>query len=104
MSKSKSKSMSKPAAKSQRVIAVGNQILVRLVTHYNTGRVVEVGDGYAVLEDAAWIADTGRFSAALANGESALSEVEPCPGVVEIGLGAVVDAHPWPHPLPRTRK
>jgi|JI10StandDraft_1071094.scaffolds.fasta_scaffold1028629_1 hypothetical protein len=100
--KGKKMSKTKSATNSKRVIAVGNQILVRLVTHYHTGRVVEVGDGYAILEDAAWIADTGRFSDALSTGT--LSEVEPCPGRVEIGLGAVVDAHPWTHDLPRVKR
>ncbi len=84
---------------SNRVIAVGNTVLIRTVTHYLTGRVIEVGAGYAVLQDAAWISDTGRWHVALATGQ--LAEVEPCPDNVEVGLGAVVDAHHWRHPLPR---
>jgi hypothetical protein len=99
--KGKKMSKTKSATNSKRVIAVGNQILVRLVTHYHVGRVVEIGDGYAILEDAAWVASTGRFGDALATGT--LDEVEPCAGRVEIGLGAVVDAHPWPHTLPAVR-
>lgn len=44
-----------------------------------------------VLEDAAWIADTGRFADALKKAE--FSEVEPFPdGKVIVGRGAVIDA------------
>lgn len=58
-------------------------MFVRTVTHYYTGRVVGVSDKAILLEDAAWIADTGRFADALRTG--ILSEVEPYPdGVIEI--------------------
>jgi hypothetical protein len=96
------KKTNKNKKKSSRVIAVGNTVLVRLVTHYITGHIVEVGDGYAILETAAWIADTGRWYDALKTGT--LNEVEPCLDRVEIGLGAVVDAHPWRHALPTSQK
>lgn len=44
-----------------------------------------------VLEDAAWIADTGRFSDALTS--MSFQEVEPFPdGKVIVGRGSVVDA------------
>jgi hypothetical protein len=95
------KQVEKPKS-SGRVIAAGNNVLVRLVTHYITGHVVEVGEGYAILETAAWIADTGRWHDALKTG--VLCEVEPCLDRVEIGLGAVVDAHPWRHALPTSQK
>ncbi|CAK0747926.1 hypothetical protein CCP3SC15_1500015 [Gammaproteobacteria bacterium] len=55
-----------------------------------------------VLEDAAWIADTGRFADCLANGS--LSEVEPFVGPVIICRGAIVDATEWTHELPRSQK
>ena len=54
------------------------------------------------LDDAAWIADTGRFSDALKNGN--LNEVEPYPGSCFVSAGAVVDVSEWAHELPRTRK
>lgn len=80
----------------------GSCYLFRLVTHYWTGRVVEVGEKEIVLEDAAWIADTGRFQQAVTQG--ALNEVEPVPGRVVIGRGALVDACEWRHPLPDKQK
>ena len=79
---------------------VGQAYFVRTVTHYYTGRLVAAYEHELVLEDAAWIADTGRFAEALANGK--LSEVEPFPdGRVIIGRGAVIDACAWTAALPR---
>ena len=54
------------------------------------------------LEDAAWIADTGRWSNALVKGT--LTEVEPYPAGVSIARGAVIDVSPWQHTLPRETK
>jgi len=82
---------------------VGKAYLFRLVTNYWTGRVVSVGDQEIVIEDAAWIADTGRFEKALSTGE--LSEVEPVvQGTAILGRGAVVDCCEWTHPLSRSVK
>ena len=77
-------------------------MLVRTITHYYTGRLVYVSDGWLQLDDAAWIADTGRFSTALATGK--LEEVEPYPGTCFVAAGAIVDVAEWPHELPRTQK
>jgi hypothetical protein len=70
---------------------LGKNYLIRTVTMINTGRLVEVTEHELVLEDAAWIADTGRFAQALATSE--FSEVEPFPeGRVIVGRGSVIDA------------
>ena len=82
---------------------VGRGVFIRTVTHYYTGRLVRVTAGELVLEDAAWIADTGRFHAALASGN--LDEVEPFPaGPVIVPRGGVLDVSLWPHDLPREAK
>lgn len=88
--------------KSGSPLQVGNAVFVRTVTHYYTGRIVELSQHEIVLEDAAWVADTGRFSQALANG--ALNEVEPFAAPVSINRGAIVDATSWTHALPRSVK
>ena len=55
------------------------------------GRLLRVTPTELVLEDAAWIADTGRFSDALK--AASFNEVEPFPdGEVIIGRGAIIDA------------
>ena len=70
---------------------VGKNYLIRTVTMIDTGRLVAVGEHELVLEDAAWIADTGRFQQALES--ASFSEVEMFPkGRVIIGRAAVIDA------------
>jgi hypothetical protein len=70
---------------------IGKCYLIRTVTMIDTGRLVAVTDHEIVLEDAAWIADTGRFADALQKCE--FNEVEPFPaGRVIVGRGAIVDA------------
>jgi hypothetical protein len=57
----------------------------------DVGIVVQVTDHEIVLEDACWIADTGRFSAALKG--NTYAEQEPFPdGRVIIGRGSIIDA------------
>ena len=80
---------------------VGKNYHIRTVTHYWTGRLVEVTPQELVIEEAAWIASTGRFTDFFANGPD---EVEPVEGPVIIGRGAVVDAQEWIIALPRGQK
>ena len=81
---------------------IGENIFIRTVTMYHTGKVESVSDTFVTLSDAAWIADTGRFSDALKTGQ--LCEVEPVEGLVRVSLGAIVDVFEWKHKLPRTQK
>ena len=82
---------------------VGKAYFIRTVTFYFTGRLVRVTPMELVLEEAAWIADTGRFSDALKSGN--FSEVEPYPArELIIGRGAIVDGWLVDWPLPKTQK
>ena len=81
---------------------VGECYLIRTGTMILTGRLLSVGEHELLLQDAAWIADTGRFANALRDGT--LDEIEPFPGNAIVGRGAIVDAAVWLHPLPRTQK
>ncbi len=81
---------------------IGKNYLIRTVTNYFTGRLIHVGHLELVLADAAWIADTGRFSDAVRNGT--LNEVEPYPGEVIVGRGSITDACVWDSSLPREQK
>lgn len=82
----------------------GSNVFIRTVTHYFTGRVERVTKSWIILSQAAWIADTGRFSEALKTGE--LNEVEPYPddGIVRVSRDGVIDVTPWTHSLPREMK
>lgn len=69
----------------------GQAYLIRTVTMIDTGILVSMDDHEIILKDAAWIADTGRFNAALKSGQ--FGEVEPFPdGLVAIGRGSIIDA------------
>ena len=83
-------------------LKIGEAVLIRTVTFYYTGRIVAITDADIVLEDAAWIADTGRFSSALNTG--VLGEVEPYPHGVTVFRSCVLDVSPWGHKLPRDVK
>jgi hypothetical protein len=81
---------------------IGQPYLIRTVTMIDTGRVVAVTPLEIILEDAAWIADTGRFSDAVE--KATFGEVEPFPdGRVILGRGAIIDAVKI-KTLPRSRK
>jgi hypothetical protein len=70
---------------------IGKIYLIRTVTMIDTGRLVGVTEHELILEEAAWIADTGRFSDAVKKAQ--FNEVEPFPdGRVIVGRGAIIDA------------
>jgi hypothetical protein len=98
------KAVAKAVAKKTKAASwtLGQSYLIRTVTFTWTGRLVLVTDQELVLEDAAWIADTGRYHKATTI--ESLSEIEPRDGQVIIGRGSVVDAVLWLGPLPRQTK
>lgn len=87
---------------------VGEKLFIRTVTFHCTGRLVGIkraGECYfLVLEDAAWIASSGRFTNAIEEGPNALEEVEPVTSIIRVNVSSIVDVFIWNHPLPRTQK
>jgi hypothetical protein len=81
---------------------VGVAYLIRTVTMAWTGRAVSIGSHFIVLKEAAWIADTGRFSDFVVKGTA--NEVEPVPGDVIINLSSIIDALEFKATLPREVK
>ncbi len=81
---------------------LGGNVFVRTVTHHYTGTLAAADESFLLLDDAAWIADDGRFADALASGQ--LNEVEPYPGACLVSRGAVLDVSAWDHALPRSQK
>lgn len=82
---------------------IGKNYFVRCVTMYYVGRLASVTDTELVLEDAAWVADTGRFGQAMATGT--VAEAEPFPdGAVIVSRASVCDAHVWRGELIRVAK
>ena len=80
---------------------VGEKFFFRTVTYHMTGRVKKIIGSILELENAAWIADSGRFMDAIKKGT--LNEVEPV-GRAYINISSVVDFFPWKHALPETQK
>ena len=81
---------------------LGTNVFVRSVTFHYTGKLVAADDSFLLLEDAAWIADSGIFSEALTTGD--LNEVEPYPEMCFVSRGAIVDISHWQFDLPREKK
>ena len=77
---------------------IGEKFFFRTVTYHSIGKVVkQIGD-FLQLEDASWVADSGRFMNAIKEG--ILSEVEPT-GTAYINIKSIVDFFPWKHKLPK---
>lgn len=81
---------------------IGENYLIRTVTMTLTGRLTAVYPNELVLDDAAWIADSGRWSDAVSKGS--FGEVEPFSGPVIVGRGALIDATVVGFAVPRERK
>lgn len=81
---------------------IGKNYFIRTVTHHYTGRLTKVTPKELVIEDAAWIADDGRFFDCIKHGK--INEIEPFQDEVIIGRGSLIDATEWKHALPREQK
>lgn len=81
---------------------IGESVFIRTVTHHLTGRIVSIDGAFLTLEDAAWIADDGRFMNAINDGR--LNEVEPVNCKVRVNTESFIDVYEWKHPLPRVQK
>jgi hypothetical protein len=99
MPKKEAKPTGKTASSSLRI---GAKYLIRGVTHYWTGRLAAITETDLVLEDAAWIADTGRFHDALKTGS--FSEVEPFLGPAIVFRGGLIDATELTGDLPKDQR
>lgn len=80
---------------------VGDKLFIRTVTYHIVGEVTSREGDWLALKDAAWVADSGLFSDALAKGT--LNEVEPV-GEAFVNLGSATDVFPWSHELPLVQK
>jgi hypothetical protein len=80
---------------------VGKKLFIRTITYHSVGKVVRIMGNLMELENASWVADSGRFMNAIKNGT--LDEVEPV-GQQWININSVVDIFPWSHKLPTQQK
>lgn len=80
---------------------VGKSYFIRTVTYHIIGTVDKISGPFLVLSEASWVADSGRFSKAIAEGE--LSEVEYI-GQMFVNTTAIADATRWNHKNPKVTK
>ena len=81
---------------------IGKAYFIRTATYHCTGRVKKIIGQFLILENAAWIADSGRFNEAINEGK--LNEVEPVNCKVFVNVNAITDAFEWVKKLPREVK
>jgi len=89
---------------SEHPFEVGKNYFIRTVTMIQIGKLVKVMDKELVLENAVWVADTGRFTQALADGTVSEVELFPAGGQVIIGRGSLIDACVWLKDIPKEQK
>ena len=85
---------------------LGEVILIRTVTMIQVGKVCDLSPNFVWLEDASWIADTGRFTDSLKEGieNQEKSEIELFVNPVRVGIGAIIEVVSYSHPLPTKQK
>ena len=80
---------------------IGKSFFFRTVTYHIVGKVVKRIGNILELENASWIADSGRFTQAIKEGK--FNEVEPT-GQCFINLDTVTDFYPAKYKLPTEQK
>ena len=85
---------------------IGENYLIRTVTHIQVGQLEEINDKEIILCNASWVADTGRFHEmqlkGLENDDD--SEIEPFVNNIIINRSALIDATKYNHKLPKQAK
>jgi len=81
---------------------LGKKYFIRTATYHVVGQLNEIYQKELVLTSASWIADSGRFNAALVSG--IFEEIEPFVNDVIVSRGGIIDATEWTHELPSTVK
>jgi len=99
--KSKPKTAKKPVDAYDYLL--NRSVMITTVTMIYTGKLVAIFPGELHLAEAAWIADTGRFSQAVKS--AGFNEVEPFDDEVRVvGRGAIIGAGPLGEKHPRSQK
>lgn len=81
---------------------VGEKYFIRTATFFHLGRLKEISNKWLILEDACWVADTGRFYDFLKDGKC--NEYESFQDDVFIPLDSVIDITKWKHELFKGQK
>jgi hypothetical protein len=80
---------------------IGQIYYIRTVTMHHVGRLKAIYHDFLVLEEASWVADSGRFNEFITKGNvSSSCEIEPFYNDAIIGRGSIIDATIWNNKLP----
>ena len=90
-------------AKSNTFLKKGDKVLIRTVTYFQAGEFEEMKGGFIKLNKASWVADTGRFTQAVASAEFNEVEMFPEGKPVFVAISAIIDITFLPS-LPMTQK
>ena len=82
---------------------VGLKVFFRTITYHAVGKVKKVVGRFVQLENASWIADTGRFMNFIRDGVQENTEVEPV-GEMFLNMDTVVDFFIIKWDLPKEQK
>lgn len=85
---------------------IGTAYLFRTITYHALGRVKSIVGKFLILEEAGWVADTGRYSDACEGRmmELTSSEFEPVMRPYIINSDHITDSVTYPYELPRAVK
>jgi len=83
---------------------VGQKLFIRTVTYHLVGRVEKVVGKFFQLEDASFIANSGRFHNALKDGFDENAEIEPTTVPTWVNIEAITDMFVWKHDLPKKQQ
>ena len=72
----------------------GGIVFIRTVTHYYVGRIKNITGQFIHLEDACWIADTGRLADFMKGTPASGLETEPM-GETFINIDSIIDVSPY---------
>ncbi len=81
---------------------IGDKVFIRTLTYHYIGEVVEETAEAIILDKTVWVADSGRFTEAIAEGS--LNEFEIIGLITPIIKNNMVDIIPWNHDIPTQRK
>lgn len=77
-------------------------VFIKTVTMFYVGRLASENENFIFLEEAAWIADTGRFYNFLKDGK--VNEVEPFVDPIAVNKNAIIEITLWNHDLLKKQK
>lgn len=71
---------------------VGSKVFLWGLNKMTTGTIVALHDDSVILDNASWVADSGRFHEFMQDPASKASEVEMYPGKIQLNTATLIDA------------